>query len=558
MTSSKTSKSYFGIGKDASDLRALSIRKGGAGWREEISDVDREWAADREPIAHRHTYTFANDMYDNWFQIIAEDEETDLDTAAQKVLTKLNAKKLFIDAETYKRIHGVSLIVGAFKDAASQLDLANPRKVGAELVTAEVYPKTAISQIIKDEDPESERYGLPLYYVLNRGTGKQTKVHYTRVIHYATHPKEMSVLDVMWDDMTIAKNLRWSMGQTLYTRGPGFPVFTLKGNDRTLLAKAKTDIMNNWTAWTGFVKNEDMELEFAGAAGAALNPTPYYEPIFDNLSLATETPAAMLKGANAGALTGSETNAKDYFKGISSEQAKVQPLIIQFLDWLFESGQISATRTESAGDNKQGIINKIARYLKHDKQAVPEYHFKWNPGFEETAKEKASTELIKEQANTAKLQYMKVNEVREKEGLPPVPDGDVVISLNKPAAFDNPFSTQEQQLSSEEEKKEMDEANPAEQHPSLPALLKGFAQAVVKGDLEAEQAFTQGVTVIQRYSELEQQRAETWVRAKTGGRTSVLSPEMKDDLDRQTQQYIRDWRGMVDLAKKLHEKKAQP
>ncbi|MFA5366084.1 MAG: anti-CBASS Acb1 family protein, partial [Candidatus Bathyarchaeia archaeon] len=481
MSSSKkqSSKPYLGIGADASDLRSLSIRKGGAGWRENISDVDREWAADREPIAHRHTYTFANDVYDNWFKIVCEDEKTDYDTPAQKVLTKLNTKQTFINAETYKRIHGYSLIVGAFEDAKTQLDLETPKRKGAKLLASEVYPKTSVSQTIKDEDIESERYGLPEYYVINRGSGiAQSKIHYSRVIHYATDLKEQSVLDVMWDDMTIAKNLRWSMGQTLYTRGPGFPVFTFKGTDRTLLAKAKADIMANWTAWTGFVKNEDMEVKFEGAAGAALNPTPYYEPIFNNLSLATETPTAMLLGTNAGALTGSETNAKDYFKGVSSVQSKAQPLVCQFLDWLFESGQIGAAAKvqSSVGDKIKSLVTK---FIHVDAQGIPDYSIEWNPGFEESEQEKSTTDLIKEQAKQIKLQYMTKDEVRALDGLKPLKNGEGESMAQANPFTNDPFnqnnnpdnSSKNPTLNSEKKPEAKgDEVNPADTHPSLPAL----------------------------------------------------------------------------------------
>lgn len=561
-------KPYMGIGADSTDLRSLSIRKGGAGWREEISDTDREWAATREPIAHRHTFTVANDIFDNWFKILNVDGEDDgTDAAAQKTLTQLNVKRVFTEAVAYERIFGMCLIVGAFTDAATQQDLIKPKKPNAELRMAEVYPKKAVSTIILDSDESSERYGLPEYYAINRGYQQQNrsvaalnsggvlqmKVHYSRVIHVATRTDERSVLDVMWDDMTIAKNLRWSMGQTLYTRGPGFPVFTFKGTDRALLAKAKADIMANWTAWTGFVKNEDMDVEFKGAAGAALNPTPYYEPIFDNLSVATETPSAILRGTNAGALTGSETNAQDYFKMISSNQALLEPYVRQFLDWLFASGQLG----RKAPLMLEGVGDKLRRFLHLTLDAETEaagYRLEWNPGFEESAQSKATTDLLREQANQIRLTYMYVDEVRELNNKKPLPNGEgkTVKGLNQTSPFEaSPFMSPQQT-------EQTDQADhPAEQHPSLPALLKGFAKSVVDGDLDGEQAFTQGVTVIQRYSELEQQRAEAWVRAKTGGRVSVLSPEMKEDLDRQTKQYLKDWRGMIDLAKKLYTNKVQ-
>jgi len=90
----------------------------------------------------------------------------------------------------------------------------------------------------EDQNAKSPRFGLPTYYSVRRGSsGTQVKLHYTRAIHFATrlldHAYEgMSTLEPVYDDLTILRNIRWGMGQTLYRYGSGFPDVTIEGAKR--------------------------------------------------------------------------------------------------------------------------------------------------------------------------------------------------------------------------------------------------------------------------------------------------------------------------------------
>ena len=519
---SKSQRSQSGIrsqreffGSDVSQMRTLSIRNGGAGWRGNISDLDRDWTAQREPIAYRHTYTVAADIFDTWFRVeeVAEKPDPLLNDRAQQVLEELNARKVLIEATAYERIFGVSLIVGGFDDAKTAADLATEKKQGAKLLQIEPYSKLQISSEEKNKDKTSRRFGLVDYYVLDRGSGiEKIRVHYSRVIRFATRPREQSVLDVMWDDMTIAKNERWSMGQTLFRYGPGFPVFTAKNAKGTKLQKIKEDIKDNWTAWTGFVTNEELTVEFKGASGAALNPTPYYEPIFDNLSLATSTPSAMLKGANAGALTGSEVNVRDYFKYISTQQSLLEPYGWQLLDWLFESGQIQAKQAVMGDSATAKLKRNVMHWLNLDQATeAPEYKITWNSGYEDTEREKATVQVLKEQINQIKLRYMLIDEIRAENGLEKLPNGmGQVLSQPagggfggggsappQPGVFKTPAASALDQVDQTRQTQELapaleDPALQANAHPSLPAFLKYLAKQVITGEVDRDVALPAG------------------------------------------------------------------
>ena len=136
------------------DSAHTGIRRSlGAGFGEDITDIDREWAASREPVAYRFTFTVAQDMFDNWFTIddpATEGADPDLDGKVQAVLRLLDAKRIFITATAYERIHGYSLIVGGFDDAATVEDLKKPRRKGASLTHLQVYSKPQVYFVEKD------------------------------------------------------------------------------------------------------------------------------------------------------------------------------------------------------------------------------------------------------------------------------------------------------------------------------------------------------------------------------------------------------------------------
>jgi hypothetical protein len=145
-------------------------------------------------------------------------------------------------------------------------------------------------------------------------------------------------------------------------------------------------------------------------AGKALNPEPYYMPIMENIAAGSGLPLAILRGAQAGALTGSEVNEREYFKLISDAQSRYEPCIRQLIDALLDCGQIR---------------------FKYNVQR--EYRIVWNSGFELTEKDKASIELQQAQTRDLKTGWMSVDELRAEQGLEALPNnaGQIVLGLEK-------------------------------------------------------------------------------------------------------------------------------
>jgi hypothetical protein len=380
----------------------------GAEFGQKITDADITFAVKREPVAHRIVFTVAHDIFDNWFDV--EPVEVDVDKekfneAVQKVLLQLNAKDVFTQAAVFERAYGWSIIVLGYQDRGEALK--SPVLSPERIVSLEAYAPPMITNVEVDKNKGSPRFGLPDIYKVKISETEEVEVHHSRVIHFATRKLEpgykgVSVLEPVWDDLTVLRNIRWGMGQTMYRYGSGFPVVTVKGATKEQIDEYKRE-WGPLTAQTSMWTDENTTIEFKGLAGRALDPEPYYTPIMENISAGTSIPMAILRGAQAGQLAGSEVNEREYFKLISDCQSRYEPSIMDLIDRLMETKQIPDVH----------------------------YRIKWLGGFEVNPRDKAAAELDRVRALALMTDWMTVNEIREVEGLERIPGGDVVLGLSK-------------------------------------------------------------------------------------------------------------------------------
>jgi len=380
----------------------------GAEFGQPLTDANITFAIKREPVAHRIVFAVAHDIFDNWFTLEPLEEGTDkekFNEAVQKVLLLLNAKDVFTQVAVFERAYGWSIIVIGYQDKG--ITLKDPVLMPEKIVSLEAYAPTMIASVQTDKNRQSQRFGLPETYKIRIAENEEVEVHFSRVIHFATrlldHPwKGISVLEPVWDDLTVLRNIRWGMGQTMYRYGSGFPVVTVKGATREEIEAYK----RQWgplTAQTSMWADENTTIEFKGLAGRALDPEPYYTPIMENLSAGTSIPMAILRGAQAGQLAGSEVNEREYFKLISDCQSRYEPYIMDLIDRLMETKQI------------------------------PDVHYRinWLGGFEINPRDQAAAELDKTRSSQLKTNWMTVNEIRQHEGLERIPGGDIILGLSK-------------------------------------------------------------------------------------------------------------------------------
>jgi hypothetical protein len=418
----------------------------GAGFGDAMSDLDRQFVSEREPVAHFLTYGVAGDITEKWFTVNdpdTEEADPELDRTVQDALAQLKFKARFTQAIEPERIYGWSLLVGAFTDASTLQALQNPLKLGSELKQLSVYPKTAVRIVTSETNPMSPRYGEPVIYELNRGNGVLTQIHYTRcclvksrgmvtsnALNDAVHTD--SVLDVCWDDMTCGRNIRWGTAQYIYRTGSGFAVFgfpegtTVQQLEAWSTSGAFSNIMGRTylcLAQNGTQTNNGMTFDFKGVSGVALDPTPFFKTNIEQISIATGIPQAKLIGAQAGAVTGSEVNMQDYYKFISRCQSALEDVARWVIDRLAESGQIKLVASATATDKLREKLAKVfGKDYRH--KTAQTYVLEWNSAFELSEKDEATIEVQHVQACQGKLDYMTKDEVRADEGLDPLPNGE--------------------------------------------------------------------------------------------------------------------------------------
>jgi phage-related protein (TIGR01555 family) len=412
--------------KDTDD-DGLGIRGAGASsqadFGEPITEADLLFAVKREPMAHRNVFQFSHDIFDKWFEVVEVGKKPDpsFDKAVQKPLSALNTKSVFTQAAIFERLFGWSIIIIGFVDHGKSL--ADPVKQAQEIEDLAVYSPMSfkVQTSEEDKDPTSPRFGLPIFYTLNRGgTAAQEKVHFSRVIHLATRLIDHayighSVLEAIYDDLTVWRNIRWGMGQTLFRYGSGFPDVTVEGaNQKDLDDLEDSKQFESLQARTYFLHNKKTTLDFKGLQGRALDPGPYCNPIMESFSTGTGIPLAVLRGAQAGALTGSEVNEREYFKVISAAQSLYEPFIWQLIDILLETGQIQPKW----------------------KRTIEDYEIHWRGGFEINDIDKAAAELNLARAEEIRGNYLTVDELRARMGDPSIqplgpPFGSLIPGLVK-------------------------------------------------------------------------------------------------------------------------------
>jgi phage-related protein (TIGR01555 family) len=433
MCPAKAVKSKKSTRRDVADT--FGVRGADASWQADfgmpLNEADLLFAVRREPVANRIVFQVAHDIFDNWFRVeeITEKPGPNFDREVQRVLEQLNAKATFTQAVVYERLFGWAIVAISFVDFGK--DPASPVQSPKEIRELLPYSSLQFSVQSSDEDkkPDSPRFGLPILYTLRRSGAEQVKLHFSRAIHLATrlldHPyKGMSTLEPIYDDLTVLRNIRWGLGQTLFRYGSGFPDIEVQGaSQKNLDDLEASQQFKNLQARTYFLHSDKAKLEFKGVAGRALDPQPYYLPIMENIAAGSGIPLAILRGAQAGALTGSEVNEREYFKLISDAQSRLEPAIRQLIDALIECGQISF------------------RYPKLSLPKSRNYRIIWQGGFELAPTEQATVELQKAQARNLKTGWMTVDEIRASEdpALEALPNGagEVVLGLKK--AEQQPF-----------------------------------------------------------------------------------------------------------------------
>lgn len=395
-----------------------------------ISDTELDFIVKREPVIHWITWYVAQDIFDNGFRayIVGKENDNAFDEAVQKMWRDLKASVEYPRSASFERLYGTSIIVCSYQGSGDWEESiytgTGALKPGLKLVQLTPYPWSQVSIDTLDEDEGSLRYGLPLEYQVTRSDGTSIiNVHWSKVIHDAPrlfdHPYEgLSVVEIMYDDATGFRNMRWGLYQTIFRYGSGFPHIHLPWATRrqiqNLINSGEFDYINSRGLFVTGGRGEEREtIEFLGVQDVTLNPDPYVKVAFESFSLASRVPQDIFKGVSAGRITGSEFNERNYYKYISSEQNTKEPVVREFIDRLIDTGQIEPS------DRREKPYREV------------EYIIEWRSAYVMNEVDQTRVKLWESTAAKNLTEFMTINEVRERydPDLPKLSDevGDSVL-----------------------------------------------------------------------------------------------------------------------------------
>ncbi len=390
-----------------------------------IGDLERLFASQREPILKWLVSYVASDIYDQGFRVVEvgnEDDDT-LDDAVQAVLLKLKAKKVLTRLTVFERRWGTSVLLLGYSTHEEKFDWkkpfykddGNPAEEDVELLQIIPYPLSRMKIAKEIKDKSSLRYGQPELYDIFRGNMvTPLRVHWTRVILDAPRLDEhpylgLSVMDPVWDDATGWRNIRWALYQMLWRYGMGYPHFQFEGADR--------DDLDDWEAAGGltdffvrgvFLSDEKATVKFVGLEGITVDPKEYINMAYMSMATGSRISQDILKGVSAGAVTGSETNLKEYAKKISNEQSDVEDVPLELVRRLIETGQVEFDLETKA------------------------FALEWKGAFETNELDTARIDLQQSLARKNETEYLTLDEVRKNAGEDPLKeDGDKVLGVER-------------------------------------------------------------------------------------------------------------------------------
>jgi len=397
---------------DFDDPRGVYGSTEGVTFGSPISMRQIVFAAMREPVAKRVVVDVAFDVMAKGFTVEEEAEKPNPEWTRQvsKVLDELDTKAMLRQLVLFERLYGWAALGLSYVDYAA--DPSKPVQDPKRIVSLTVFSdhNCSVQSSDVEKDTGSERAGLPNLYTINKIGTEQKKIHYTRMIHYASrlmgHPwRGVPVLAVLYSDLTAYRNTREALVHAIKTHAAGFADITLKGkkSQRQLNNFEAAEKLTGLDSRSYFLHDSNSKVDWVGTKGKALDPEQYVDVSLESLSCGSRIPVSHLRGATAGTLAGSEVNDREYWGGIAMQQSLLERTVWDLIDRLMDTGQIDR---------------------------VVDYNLVWPSGFELSDQTVSEIELRDAQTRKLKLEWMTVDEVRDEQGLEPLPEsGDVVPGL---------------------------------------------------------------------------------------------------------------------------------
>lgn len=343
----KAFRNDFMIGNGKGQAKDALVRQQPA-LRRILTDVDLTNLYANNRIIQNLIDIPAEDMTRSWFTLRMKDEKLKNDIMGK--LSDLNAKEAYKKMRIYERLRGDGFIsLGVTQSTSFSLADALDEKKLKRLDYIHAFSGMKVNDFILNEDMFSQKYGQVEMFQINRrsrmGTHiaglSQENVHASRLIHDQTRRLEdeykgQSLLEPLYDIITILDTSLWSVGQILYDYA--FKIYKSDGvenmnvQDKNELGMLM-DYMFRTEALAIIGKDEELKKESTNTTGIK----DLLDYVWDMLAGAARMPKTVLKGQESGTIAGAQYDVMNYYSRIAAHQEnELKPhleRLIQLLLW---------------------------------------------------------------------------------------------------------------------------------------------------------------------------------------------------------------------------------
>lgn len=273
----------------------------------------------------------AEDMTRSWFTLKMKDEA--LKNKIMQKLRDLKAREAFKEMRKFERLRGDGFIALGVTQS-NPFELKDPLDVTKlkRVDYLHAFSSMKVSQFVLNEDMFSPTYGQVEYFQINRRSRlgseiagmKQDLVHHTRLIHDQTRRLEdehrgQPLLEPLYDIITVLDTALWSVGQILYD----FAFKIYKSDDVEDLSPEQKnelgmilDYMFRTEALAIIGKDEELHKESTNTTGIK----DLLDYVWEMLAGAARMPKSVIKGQEAGTITGAQYDVMNYYSRIAAQQ----------------------------------------------------------------------------------------------------------------------------------------------------------------------------------------------------------------------------------------------
>ncbi len=275
-------------------------------------------------------------------------QDTPFEKKWNELFMTLKLKSIFIRADKLTGLGRYSVILLGLSDARTFEDLSKPPNVSGNLSLLYVRPVSERNAKIEsfEDDPKSERFGLPKIYAINTSDGANTKtlrVHYSRVVHLVEDLSENEVygtprLKSVYNRLIDLEKLIGGDAE-MFWRGarPGYVGEV--DPDYQMSAAALADVQNQIKEFENSLRRVliNQGVKYNALSQQIADPLSHIDGQIQMISADTGIPKRILTGSERGELSSAQDKQEWITYVTSRREEQNEPMIIRpFIDKLIE------------------------------------------------------------------------------------------------------------------------------------------------------------------------------------------------------------------------------